>query len=437
MELAVVYLIIYIIEAFILWQYCSNLFDSKYSKRTECALLLISYALLFFVSFWENIWINTIAFTTANFIIILSLYHIRWHSAIFHTLITTTVMDLSELFILGINSHFAVNYHANHSYSSNLVIYTVASKLIYFLVLRFIIHVLNGKKEKNIKLDIVTFFLNLIPIMSSFILFVLLNICLNIRLSTLQGWMISASTILLLVINLLTFWFYSYTQDKNHRFMELQLQLQKEYDAAEYYKMLLQQDENQKILIHDIKKHLQSISSLNEQGEQEKITAYIDQIIHSSDLQDSVRVCDNEFLNAILCRYIRNCQKKKIALRADIRKGLLEFLTYDDLTALFCNLLDNAMEAASKIPESYIELSVTYNEKASLTMLTMINSCRKNPFSKQTGKLISDKAGSMRHGYGMKSIRRIVDKYNGDMQVYYEERSTAFHTIITLKETRL
>lgn len=437
MEITIVYMVIYIIEAFILWQYCSNLFDSRYSKKTECALLIASYVIPFFVSFLENIWINTIAFTIVNFAMMLYLYHIKWHSAIFHAMIITTVMGLSEVFILSINSHFTLNYNANHAYSSDLVIYIAISKLIYFLVLRFFIRLLNGKKEKNMQLDIVTFCLNLIPIMSTFIFCTLCAICLNFSLSPLLARMISVSAILLLIINLLTFWFYSYTQDKNYRFIELQLQLQKEYDAAEYYKMLLQQDENQKILIHDIKKHLHSISSLNEQGEQNKIAAYIDQIIHSSDLQDSVRVCDNEFLNAILCRYIRNCQKKKIALRADIRKGLLEFLTYDDLTALFCNLLDNAVEAASKIPESYIELSVTYNEKASLTMLTMINSCRKNPFSKQTGKLISNKADSMRHGYGMKSIRRIVDKYHGDMQVYYEEKSTAFHTIITLKETRL
>lgn len=436
MEITVIYMVIYIIEAFILWQYCSNLFNSRYSKGIECALLLASYTIPFAVSFLENIWINTITFTVVSFVMMLYLYHIKWHSAVFHTMIITTVMGLSEVFVLGIDSHFTRSYSENHAYSSNLVIFIALSKLIYFLVLRFIIRLLKGKKAENMQLDIVTFCFNLIPIMSTFIFCTLCAICLNFNLSLLLARMISASAILLLIINLLSFWFYSYTQEKNHRFIKLQLQLQKEYDAAEYYKMLRQQDENQKILIHDIKKHLQSISALNEQGEQKKITAYIDQLIHSSDLQDSVRVCDNEFLNAILCRYIRSCQKKKIALRADIRKGLLEFLTYDDLTALFCNLLDNAVEAASKIPESYIELSVTYNEKASLTMLTMINSCRKNPFSKQTKKLISSKADSMRHGYGMKSIRRIAEKYDGDMQVYYEEKSTAFHTIITLKETR-
>lgn len=33
----------------------------------------------------------------------------------------------------------------------------------------------------------------------------------------------------------------------------MQLQLQKEHDSAEYYKMLIAQNENQRILIHDMK----------------------------------------------------------------------------------------------------------------------------------------------------------------------------------------
>lgn len=50
----------------------------------------------------------------------------------------------------------------------------------------------------------------------------------------------------------------------------MQLMLQKEADTAEYYEMLLSQYENQNILIHDLKKHLQSIELLNEKGKNEK-----------------------------------------------------------------------------------------------------------------------------------------------------------------------
>lgn len=434
MEITICYMIIYIIEAFILWQYCSDLFTPKYSKKTEGFILFIAYIILFLLSFLENFAINLLAFMLVNFVIILYLYNVKWYSTIFHASIITTIMTLSELIVLGITSQTSTNYYAGRSSAGYLITYTILTKTIYLLILRLIVRLFGETKENNVKLDKGTLFLDIIPIISVYIALTMIMLFLNVELPSGLDIMISLSTILLLIVNLLVFWTYSNNQKKSREFMELQLQLQKEYDSAEYYKMLLKQDESQKILIHDIKKHLHSIASLNEQGETQKVTAYINQIIHSSDLRDSVHVCDNELLNAILCRYIKNCNEQHISLRADIRSGLLEFLTYDDLTALFCNLLDNAVEAASKIPDSYIELSVTYNKKAALTMITMINSCRKNPFSKETGQLISHKKDNLRHGYGMKSIQRIIKKYNGEMQVYYEEANTAFHTIITVKE---
>lgn len=39
----------------------------------------------------------------------------------------------------------------------------------------------------------------------------------------------------------------------------------------------------------------------------------------------------------------------------------------------------------------------------------------------------------MRHGFGLKSIRRIIKKYNGDIEMYYNDVTCTFHTIIMLK----
>ena len=129
-------------------------------------------------------------------------------------------------------------------------------------------------------------------------------------------------------------------------FTEMQLLLQKEYDASQYYKLLLEQTENHNIIIHDIKKHLHSIALLNQQGESEKINSYIQHIVDFSDLKGSARLCDNNLLNAILCRYFKQCQEKNIAFRTDIRSNVADFINTEDLTALFCNLLDNAYEKA-------------------------------------------------------------------------------------------
>ncbi len=432
MLVLIYYMILYIAEAFIAWQYCSSLFYPKYSRQTESILLFAGYGVLLFIGLAETGWLNTVAFIITNFIIILTLYQVKWYSAFFHALIVFIVMALSELIVIGINSQVLVNFLETHTHNVNLILSAMFSKLIYFFVLQFIIRFLKEEKEEPVLPDRNTFLLNLIPFFSTIIFLTLYTISLTVELSVLIEFMVSVSSMLLLILNLLIFWIYNRNQKRSREYMQLQIQLQKESDTAGYYQLLIRQDENQKILIHDIRKHLQSIRVLNEQGEREKIAAYIDRIVHSSDLQGSVQVCDNVSLNALLCRYIQLCQEQGIAFHADVRSGLLASLTYHDLTALFSNLLDNAVEASAGVPEGYIELSITQQKNASLTVLSLINSCPENPFSSKTGRLVSSKKDSLRHGYGIRSIDRVVKAYHGDMQMYYEEERREFHTVITL-----
>lgn len=434
MEKTICYIIITLLEALIAWQYCSHLFRPKYSKKVECVLFITAYAAQLPVLYLKSIHNNLLIFIIINLSLILILYHIKWYTALFHTLFITVLMGLSELCVIGILSHFTTGFYAKDSYVQNMVILTAVSKMLYFIMLRFIIRLINGRKEESTRPGQSTLFLYTIPFISLFIIITLTTIWLNTKLPLPLIWMIAASSLLLIVVNLLVFWIYYYNQAKDREFLELQLLLQKEYNMEEYYKMLLQQDENQKILIHDIKKHLQSLAILNGQGEQKKIEAYIEQLIHSPGLQSSICVCDNRLLNAILCRYIKKCSDMGISLYHNIRNGLLSTLTYNDLTSLFCNLLDNAVEAASEIPKSHIELDVTYNQEAFLTIITMINSCQTNPFSKETGLLVSRKKDNLLHGHGMKSVERVIQKYNGNMQIYFNKDSSSFHTIITLRE---
>lgn len=214
----------------------------------------------------------------------------------------------------------------------------------------------------------------------------------------------------------------------------MQLLLQKETDSTEYYKMLLAQNENQSILIHDIKKHLQSIELLNNQNEHDKIGEYIRQLMLSSDLKEISRICNHELLNAILSRYKRQCNERQIAFLTDIRNETTDFIADNDLTSLFCNLLDNSLEAASNVQNSFIEISTGKREKTPFTVITVINSCRTNPFTEHGGNLITNKSQKNKHGFGIKSIKKIVNKYHGDMRIYYNDETMTFHAIITLKQ---
>lgn len=432
LEIIICYMVIYIIEALILWQYCSNIFISKYRATTECAFAILIYIIPFFAVFLNNTWLNCLLFLLANFIYILACYKTQLHTSLFHATITTVIMALSELLFAGIFSNLVFDFYVTNYELHHFVILTVLSKLSYFFVLELITYF--GRHSKT-TVQIYSFdisMLTIVPLVSVVIVLSFTAISTELVLASSHSKMIAVSMFLLLIINILTFGIYNYNQKKSQEFTELQIQYQHEYDSAEYYKMLTQQHEDQSILIHDIKKHLNSIASLNELGCQEEIAIYINRII-DSDLRPSVRVCDNEMLNAILGRYLHLCQDKKIDFRLDIRSNSISFLNEDDLTSLFCNLLDNALESAEKQDDSFIELNVSKKEKTPFTVLTMTNTCRSDPFLLGNGSLVTHKKDKLRHGYGVKSIKRIVSKYNGDIEMYYDKGTTTFHTILTLK----
>ena len=428
-----IYLLIYVIEAIILLQYASHLFSSRYHLLITGTALLSLYIGLTFVSLTHNFALNIFAFLVANFFFIGTMYKVKWNTALFHAAITTAVMGMSELVLYSIMPHFFPTFFAVETQFQNIVILTVFSKTLYLFILVIFSRVLCKNKEDSRHSSKTNLLLIATSAISIFVMSTLFLICKNSELSVSLDRMVSISALLLLLNNILIFTVHSYTQKKNAEFTEMQLLLQKEYDSAEYYKMLLEQNESQNVLIHDIKNHLNSIALLNANQEHEKIAAYIDNIVHSVDYHTIHRFSENELLNTILGRYQKQCTEKQITFLVDIRKNTIAFLTEEDLTSLFCNLLDNAIESASNMPEAYIDLHVSTGENTPFTILTLENSCRISPFEKNSQELVTRKPDRLRHGYGLKSVRRIVKKYGGEMKIYYDDDTLSFHTIITLK----
>ena len=87
-------------------------------------------------------------------------------------------------------------------------------------------------------------------------------------------WMVGAGMGLLLV-NVLLFSGYQYTQQINEKYRELQLMQQKEKADEEYYTALQEQYENQRILIHDIRHHLETIKNMLEKEEYPALGRYV------------------------------------------------------------------------------------------------------------------------------------------------------------------
>ena len=240
------------------------------------------------------------------------------------------------------------------------------------------------------------------------------------------------SVFLLLLINFVAFWAY----DSNQRFMQeyimTQTKLREQQAEAEYYRRLAEQTEHQKILIHDMKNHLHTIFGLSERGGQTEIQEYIQQLLELPALKSSVTYCSQPVLNVILEQYREICEQKLIHFEVDIRKDSVDYIEIDDLTALFGNLLKNAVEAATGVTDAYIGVTANYNARTSQTFLSVENSVCNSPVFGDDGQLVSQKKDGHLHGMGMKSIQRVAERYHGAVSYHYDDKDRIFHTMVLL-----
>lgn len=360
------YILIYLVEACIFGNYCSNIFFQKRATSFTIFSISVGYLLLFGISFVECFWINLLSFLIVNIFLLLLLYDMKWYSAILHASIITIAMSSTELGILSIITHYEPDFYSNIGYFRNLSVLALFSKLAYFLIMYIISKIVKDQKKHTEPIDHGSIILIIIPIITIFISITLFSLCLNDNL----------------------------------------------------------------LLIHDIKNHLTLISTFASNGNTENIINYIGEIIETGALKPSPAVCDNELLNAIIAHYKMLFEKKNIKLNVDIRKNTVNTLSEQEITALFSNLLSNAYDSCSKYDDSYTDLSVCQKEDSTLIIINMINTCQTKPLFSKFGHLISSKKDNRNHGFGLKSIEKVLNNHNGNIQTYYDKNEGLFHTII-------
>lgn len=114
------------------------------------------------------------------------------------------------------------------------------------------------------------------------------------------------------------------------------------------------------------------------------------------------------------------CMEKKICMTrfADARQ--LDFMDAMDLCAIFGNALDNAIEYEEKLPDLTRRLIKVQVYTQQPFVIISSNYCPDDVFRGQvTPRTI--KEDKQLHGYGLKSIRHAVEKYDGHMTLSHQD----------------
>ena len=95
-----------------------------------------------------------------------------------------------------------------------------------------------------------------------------------------------------------------------------------------------------------------------------------------------------------------------------------------DICTILVNLLDNAIEACEKIDNSedrYIKLSIS--SLGGMVVIKVENSCSQFVFDDgQIVELKTTKNDSKSHGYGLKIVKAIANKYNGELEIRHDSK---------------
>ena len=214
-----------------------------------------------------------------------------------------------------------------------------------------------------------------------------------------------------------------------------QYQLLQQHLVSEKEQIHLLDEQQQEVrrLAHDVKNSLLPVvNALNQEDPQIAKTLLV-QILDGFS-QGSGRIeTGYSLIDAILSQKQKHSQDHKIRLNVVHHLHDIQRISDIDLSVILGNSLDNAIEATEQledINQRVISLSLQ-SEKGLLSIKL------KNPISGQlitrNGQYLSTKSDHKNHGFGISSIRMLVEKYQGLMQIDTTENT--FSLTILLHDT--
>ena len=416
-------------EGITAWSYFEQVFERKGSRKVEIWMFILGYSLLFALSQFKNVLINTIAFLFVNLILLFSNFACKKLIGIIQVAFLTVVMGGTEVLAGNLMSCLSHDFKVYQYDISVMIPLSVLSCLLYFFVIQIIAKLIKPAKDGTDTSTV--FLLSILPVVSVLITMTIAYISITTRIKPIVGILMAISVIALLMVNILVTVVYNHIQKMYNDRLELELIAQKAKMDTENYKILENQYENQRVLIHDIRGHMQVMRGLLESKNYDELENYLLDMERDPALQKIARLCDNTVLNVILVHHASICKSLDIDIDFDIRQHSVDFISAHDITAIFDNLLTNAEEAAKNTSEKYIKLSATQQGETGM-LITIIDSCDSAPDMDEDGNIKTKKKDKEHHGVGLKSVKQAVQRYHGVSRMYYSNEENRFHSVIHL-----
>lgn len=206
---------------------------------------------------------------------------------------------------------------------------------------------------------------------------------------------------------------YSCSQYTDYIMSKRQMEL-----TARSYESLIQNYRDNQIYYHDLKNHYTVIKNYLSCDNYEGAKSYVCELDRVEQAGGPSVLTGIESLDILLACKKREAEAQGISVRI-VADQLRPKMEEHELVALFGNALDNAIESCQKVEEGERWIRINIQKINEMAFIKISNSYKAQPETKEGG-LLSLKSPQKQFGWGIVSMKTIVDKYGGKMDLQYE-----------------
>ena len=165
-------------------------------------------------------------------------------------------------------------------------------------------------------------------------------------------------------------------------------------------------------LYHDIKHHLRALERFLQNGDRREALAYIESVQEPLQCKMIPVHTGVDIVDTVIYEAKEKAEQRNILLVVEtpiLPSGLK--LEDREFCVLFANLLNNALEAAKE--QIRLNIAIT----AGFLVIEMQNDYKEKPVVKNNHFVSEREQDSLAHGWGMKIIEQIVEKYQGELSI--------------------
>lgn len=181
---------------------------------------------------------------------------------------------------------------------------------------------------------------------------------------------------------------------------------------------------------HDLKNHMIALRSTEDAPLRQQYLDQLEKDIHS---YEALSRTGSQVLDTLLTSKSLHCMQHKIDLTYVIDGSLFDFMDVMDICSIFGNALDNAIECEKKIKD-YDKRMIHINAFSEKNFLIIrFENYYEGDIQFDKGLPVTTKKQAAAHGYGLKSLRYTVHKYDGEVNIDTDDSWFSLRILIPLK----